>query len=288
LISKSIQTNINKNGSFIFSSFAHGRIKRILPPLAFSLLLVLGLSFLAPYVFESTSTHLAHPDAWLRNRQIDFNVQQVLSAITFTNGFVPISTPFNTPLWSLPFEVWFYVLAGLLMTKRVAYIFAAAGIFMLMSLIRFEFLQYAIVWFFGFVTGYLKPRDSLFIKIYSATFLGMLLLASFAGDNFLQATGKIETYNVYFGIFFCCACYLFIICADLRFSFIRKAAAFSYSLYIVHFPVMVFFIGSYESKVLGSLKNAASTGAAAVAVSLLIAIASSKLTENKKMLDKYL
>jgi len=80
------------DGSFDIGSYFIDRITRILVPLIPACLLTVALS------------------AWLGG--IPTNWMQVVGNMTGLNGVVVSGLPNNAPLWSLAYEIWFYVLAG--------------------------------------------------------------------------------------------------------------------------------------------------------------------------------
>ncbi|QLO88081.1 acyltransferase family protein [Enterobacter sp. RHBSTW-00975] len=126
LIGVSIQNNKSRNGYFAMSDYAISRFRRIYPPLVLSLIIILLMAFVAPHVFESGSQRFStESDEFIKGRGIFYWPSQIFSVLTFTNGLLPQGTPFNTPLWSLPFEAWYYVLAALLFTKKPFYIVLA-------------------------------------------------------------------------------------------------------------------------------------------------------------------
>lgn len=152
LIGISAQNNIIKNGVFKLEQYAKSRFQRILPPLILSLVIVLILAFIAPYVFESgTQKVITTTDEFIKGRGVFYWHSQLFAVLTFTNGLLPQGAPFNTPLWSLPMEVWYYVLAALLITRKMLYVVIAIILIYSISYANPQFLIFGSVWFEGFV-----------------------------------------------------------------------------------------------------------------------------------------
>lgn len=120
LIGKSIQSNTNKNGVFKISVYAESRFKRIYPPLILSIGIVVLFSHVAPHVFDVLNSFFSPTGKGTLNDKFNFQPIQILSILTFTNEILTQAIPFNQPLWSLPLEVWYYALAGLLFTKKTS------------------------------------------------------------------------------------------------------------------------------------------------------------------------
>ncbi|EIM39001.1 acyltransferase [Acinetobacter sp. HA] len=114
LIGTSIQNNIQQNSQFNLSHYIRQRCRRILPPFLFALTLTLTLYILAPYFFSSHTHQFQNSFGMMIRTTYSLEWDNFLGSLFFLNGFVTPTLSANAPLWSLSFEVWFYVLAGFL------------------------------------------------------------------------------------------------------------------------------------------------------------------------------
>lgn len=126
-------------------TFALRRIDRLLPPFLCSLLLCGVLWALAPLVFPSGTRAIAS------TARAGFSMDGLLPTILFLNGFVGPTLDSNGPLWSLSYEVWYYVIAALM-----AYRQRFAGIAVLLTLAGLQpwFAFKGLVFAAGFLIGW--------------------------------------------------------------------------------------------------------------------------------------
>lgn len=286
LIGMSIQNNVIKNSYFNLSEYASSRFNRIYPPLVFTSLLCIILFLLAPYVFESGSSNFASNDSYLSNKSLTITAKELLSSLTFTNGFLPVTVRFNSPLWSLPFEVWYYIAFGLLATRKVGLIFVSILLFSVISIANERFFYYSLVWIAGFIASYINANKLIIKLIAVILFLYFGYLAANNAYIFIGNGQDLEPYKLSFGLFFAFFVLLAIKTYDIKFNVLPFTARFSYTLYIIHFPIMLFFIGCYESLIISSPKLSALIGGCSMIATIIIAYWSSKVFENKKAIDK--
>ncbi|UHM90051.1 acyltransferase family protein [Rahnella victoriana] len=222
LIGKSIQNNTLRNESFSLSQYASSRFQRIYPTLITSILVVFILYHLSFYLFESGSSTFSHPDIWLKNRSLSFYSSHMFGVMTFTNGLLNSPFSFNAPLWSLPFEVWYYVVAGLVFTKKPVLIAIAIMVFVFICGVKHEFLTYSKVWFFGLLLSYMR------INYKHSKHIALILLVATAAYaikhavRFASHGENIESYNLYFGLFFGLFLYLVVLCGNLKIEVVNK------------------------------------------------------------------
>lgn len=288
LIGKSIQSNININKKFDLLAYLKNRLIRIYPPLLLSIILVYLLAFLAPYFFESKNVLMKNPDSWLENINLLFNSNQIISAITFTNGILPVSTPFNTPLWSLPIEVWYYIVVGLFFTRNPIFVILSICIFLLMSSAKYEFFMYSFVWFSGFMTSLVNPKSKLALILYTSILSVFISLCLKFGYEYNMNKNTIHYYNLFFGLSFCCFVYIYIIRLDKNIRIIPSSSYYSYTLYLIHIPVMIFIAGVFESSVLLDYKVSIILALLSVVTCIVIAKYSSGIVENKRKINELL
>lgn len=285
LIGISIKNNISRNGCFVLSKFAKSRFSRIYPPLIFASLLCVFLFIISPMFFESGTSGFLSADPFIKGKSLTVTAKELLSSLTFTNGFMPISVRFNSPLWSLPYEVWYYVIFGILATRKLGLVFVALFLFILLSLSNDRFLAYSIVWGAGFLFSFItriRKHTKIFVLIGLFVFGVNSILT---GNVYLDLPRDLEPYKISFGLFFAFVLLLMKI-YDIRFSILKFTARFSYTLYISHFPIMLFFIGAFESSVISKPSHSLLIGMTSVVSAILISYFSSLIFENKKIISK--
>lgn len=289
LIGVSIQNNISRNGSFSMSEYAISRFHRIYPPLILSLIIILIMAQIAPYVFESGAQKFSTTvDEFIKGRGIFYWPSQILSVLTFTNGLLPQGTPFNTPLWSLPFEAWYYVLAALLFTKRPFYILLAFILAYAISGANIKFMIFGSVWFAGLVLSLIEAKGKMHVAI-ACVLTAITSWFAFAnGSNFIVSGGDYTMYNMWFGLTFASLTYLFILCMNIRINIIPSSSRYSYTLYIVHYPIIMFMIGIFESRVMGGFYSALPIALCAVVIALAFAYKASEYVENPNLIKRFM
>jgi peptidoglycan/LPS O-acetylase OafA/YrhL len=161
---------------------------------------------------------------------------------------------FNEPLWSLAYEVWFYVLMGCFMSifsntkTKILFFFIAIFVFMIFTKLN---PMYLFIWILGTITYILPIKSSKYqifyvIPIFILIILLQLTSASNVKLNNVWATNLLN-YNflcILFGGIFC----LFIkhiinikpTKTGLKINNIgTKLASFSYTLYLSHVPILL-------------------------------------------------
>lgn len=297
LIGCSILNNLALSGEFDTGRYFKDRVVRIYPPLIVSLVMMWILCELTPYAFESGSwRYLKIPNITLPQQAFATNIEQILGALTFANGF-RTSTPYpNAPLWSLSFEIWYYVLAALAFSfKRHKTVCALIVIFVVMltwNNSRFYILMP--VWGVGLLLSlayargrqkYTKLAASLMLALAAAT--GISIFFSFQGaSSNEQWLVDMNQFRIISGMAF--ACYLWLIITEQATfpTLLHRSGGFSYTLYIIHFPVLLFIYGCFQTKVSHSLSWALMLSVAGILSSLTLAYFVSLFAENRPLIKK--
>ena len=286
LIGKSIQSNTIKNGYFKLSVYAESRFKRIYPPLILSIVLIFVFHYISPYVFEAVNNMLSDAYKGTLNGKFLYQPSQIFAVLTFSNGISSPATPFNQPLWSLPFEVWYYAIAGLLFTKKPLLAISAIIIFLCISSLKFEFFIYSFVWFSGLIISYIPATSERHKYIAISSFVFFAFAALVAWMLFVEKVIFLGYYNAAFGLFFTSFIYLFLVVLDKKISFLKNTSKYSYTLYITHYPVLYFFLGMFESKAMNNLWFSSLIGIVSLVIALIFARYSSRIFENKEYINK--
>lgn len=297
LIGKSIINNRARNGIFDADQYAMDRAIRILPPLVISLALMWALFLAAPHFFPSgTFRFLDMAGVKLARPNFSTNIEQTIGALFFTNGFLT-STPYpNGPLWSLSFEVWYYAIAALLFTIRSNRFVSVLGLafILLLTSSNAEFYLLAPIWFAGFGLAFIHNANAnMNNKVFAplAIIFGAITIACiWSVLNIPDSRSPFKSPWVYYklssGLWFACMMAL-MLGGALRFTTIlSRTAGFAYTLYITHFPIMLFVLGCSQNYIVGSISNSLIVAAATIGFIVFFSYHVSKFSENKKLLEK--
>lgn len=243
-----------RSGEFAWRSYILSRLCRLWIVLVPALVLAASLIPFTPYELISGGHRAAwasgpmvgegscSPAIWLGNI---FFLQKIFIPVFCTDG----------PLWSLAYEFWYYVLFPLLLfglkDRRLWYL-ALAGI--LMPFLGFPVLQGFLFWSFGAAASVLSRRISANRSALSTgtyfVFLaiGLLMVASATmfgkdflrlGDNsFLSSMLLALAFAFLVGV--CSPAFIPLSCIRTQFlgGFTRRLSESSFSLYVLHFPLI--------------------------------------------------
>jgi peptidoglycan/LPS O-acetylase OafA/YrhL len=182
-------------------------------------------------------------------------MMEFVGSLLFLNGFVTPTVSANAALWSLSYEVWFYVLAGFLPFLKNSEI-AKIGFFMvlaILSLLNIQFFIYFLVWLTAFACSFpsfqlrfLNRLQAVKLALFSLAFL----IACFDAYQF-QVIDEAQQYraanftpfNFCVGLAFSC----WLVQLQHQRSHYHpvwvQSADFSYTLYVTHFPLLLFILG---------------------------------------------
>lgn len=208
LVTRSIIRN-HESGRFRFVPYACDRFNRIVPPLLLAVALTVLLS------------------------GFSLSPGEVAGMLLFANGFA-VDTPYiNGPLWSLAIEVWLYVLAGMVATRRPLLVVLAAVLFAVLAFHSRMFVLLTPVWFAG-------AALALGLRLWIALApMVVLLIPLILRDGSIGAfVSRATPYTgMVAGMVVIAALYA-VVLQRVRFPVIFKdSAAYSYTLYITHFPI---------------------------------------------------
>ncbi|HHS2758385.1 TPA: acyltransferase family protein [Providencia alcalifaciens] len=284
LVRMSIENNIERNSKFSLGEYAASRLMRIIPPLIFCIALCFSLFYISRFIPDYYN--LPNDVREVRGRMLATDSRWVASIITFTNGFIFQNKLFNAPLWSLPFEFWFYVIAGLLTTRKILLVFISLLLIATLSEIRIDFLYYIIVWASGFFACMYRNK---IMKIKCVSFVISLLLSIplyYSVVMFLDKKVDISIYNLSFGVFFVFLSFWMIIVNDIKISILNNSSKYSYTLYLIHFPIIIFTYGMLSDYIQKGISWSIFASVVSVFFSISISYYSSKVFENKEILRK--
>ncbi|HEQ1858790.1 TPA: acyltransferase [Providencia alcalifaciens] len=253
LICKSVSYNIHKNHTFKIKPYIISRSNRILPPFYLGCVVLVALYLIAPYFFANGTREITIISNTMTQAKMELSVEGFVGVLLFINGFITETPPSNFAFWSLPFEIWFYALFGLLMLPRNR-VCAVIGVTLLiiLSLLNYTFFLYALIWCSGVIAALLHNhqyniRRSRLILSFSLI-AGLLVLLAIVGSLYFPATFDkqkylLALYGTLCGIIFC---YLFYLMSFHRVHFYlpgKQLTPSSYTIYILHFPLLIFIYG---------------------------------------------
>lgn len=293
LIGNSALYNIKRNGNFDVSSYAKNRAMRIYPPLILAVMIMFALSFISPFIFQSGTVQLTHHHAGIpAYYSLLMDSRIAVSLLTFLNGFTSVASPSNAALWSLPLEVWYYVIVGFALCR--SRILNAFSVFILIfgASINKIFILYGIVWFSGYMLSALYVFERIKHLRYISPALIVLTLSFllYSARNYTSnaSVDNLIQYNISAGFLFFSILYFMFQWNKLNFVKLHSTAKYSYTLYIIHFPIYLFIYGCFEkinqSVLLTSLLVAVISFAFVVFISSYL----SKYVEQKSSINKIL
>lgn len=249
LIGKSVSKNIAKhNGIFSLKKYIGDRIIRIWPPLCFSILLIILLYYMAPLFFPSGSHEfLSQPGHTLARQAFSGEPKQLFGAALALNGFFTDTPEVNGPLWSLSIEVWYYLLAAIIAWPRRWWRFASIPTVIALCFIGWnndQFFYYLPVWWAGYFLSVLHDRSLLprskYVWLVTLSFLVAAIVLgakSLSIENPRSAWHFLVLFNISIGFFFATIMTLILVGRAKFSTAFQSAAPYSYTLYIIHFPV---------------------------------------------------
>jgi peptidoglycan/LPS O-acetylase OafA/YrhL len=254
VITASIMRNIEKNNRFSSSLFLKKRLLRIYPPFIFSLILSLFVYWVINEfnLLGSISYRLAG-DLYIAREKISIDGVTYLKNIFMLHGFYPNwgSISNNGPLWSVAYEWWIYIMVMFLATwltnKSIlkGALPLAAIVFFLLYTENTKFVFFISIWCIGAFSALMYFNG---IKLQRSQIITLLIallvcLAYTMYENWKIITpynGIYEYVFQFFAMIFLTLLMIFkpiIKVFNLR-IFIR-AAKFSYTLYVIHFPLLL-------------------------------------------------
>jgi len=260
MITFSIYNNLSKNQftDFDYLKYIKDRLYRLHPPLLFSMLIVIFVYYFI-YLFElhGFKTFFIEGDYFQKIDNITLSLKGVASNAFYLQN-LDASLPFlemNTPLWSLSFEFWYYVLAlfltlSLFSNFKLLFISLFIALLLFMSTLSnsFYFAAGAIIWFSGaflailYQSSYLTSRVTKTFSIIALIFFFLLTCYCFIADSqsiFYHLKTHIAglTFVSYLSVLFSHSQVR--LKMNTRIRFYISSAKYSYSLYIIHWPLLI-------------------------------------------------
>jgi peptidoglycan/LPS O-acetylase OafA/YrhL len=171
------------------------------------------------------------------------------NALFLQNIFVP-SFGSNAPLWSLNYELWYYILLPLLLTvlwkdtllwRKCLCLVLAAIIIILIPIVM---LKYFSIWLMGLVIAVAPAVTNK--KVSQLRNLSLVMLALFLiFTRYAGYSQYVFTLDASIGTSFACFLYTLLNCNETRIGpayrwIAKKLSDMSYTIYLVHIPILVF------------------------------------------------
>lgn len=235
LITMSIWRNIGRTGHFAAGDYVVSRLVRIYPPLLSAITVTIGVFYIIGLAgLPGVATPLRQAsDLYAVREFLTFDPHEVFSALQMRGGLLDL----NGPLWSLYIEVALYAAAGALALGWKGpkpywrligcVLFAAFCAFILHR----DYTLYAAWWLMGsaFFLCQISPRRNLVLGLAVAVLSTTIL--RFTTTGLITEMARL--------------------CVTLPLAFLmflvwrwesrplEKIASFSYTLYLIHFPVLI-------------------------------------------------
>lgn len=291
LITKSITRNGSQPGGFNVGSYASDRFDRIYPPLLFALLLVAILYLLSRFAFPTGSNAYLYTGGFIVRDGFFVDPAAYAGTLVFLNGFAVDNISANGPLWSLSYEVWYYVIAGLFAWKPRAG--GALGVALLIGLgfVNKIFAVYSLVWFAGAAVAVAHNRQLRMYSLARSAAVAGALAASAIGFRYVSLAANANSpadypllllvaFNLAGGCAFA-ACLHLLMAGRLRILVIAPSTAnFSYTLYVTHLPTLLFIYGIIQPYVLPNAGFGILAAFASAAIALILAWSIAPVVEN--------
>ncbi|OZI05392.1 hypothetical protein BWI93_25640 [Siphonobacter sp. BAB-5385] len=243
----STDTRFAREGTFSALAYIRRRVRRIYPPLV----IALGFTFLLDqwgmYLkFPIYTAQTPYP-ALNELTNPDYRLSTLAGNLLFVqNVYTPIWGT-NGPLWSLMYEWWFYLLYipvyGLFRKNKLL----TSSFVLLLWVLNREFpfkpalltivLDYFITWYLGvLLADCLRSKD--LNPAAGILYLGMLLILSLT--RYISSIGS----DVAVAVGITLMLYLLLTSRQwVGLVKLRKLGAFSYTLYLIHVPILCFLSG---------------------------------------------
>lgn len=269
LLTYSALLDYQKQGYFSLSNYVRKRLLRILPSLWFSIILT-GIVFLLIKhlsLFGAASYHLPG-DLFTVRPKASFSIREMVMNLLLIPG---ATGGLNGPLWSLSYEVFYYIvfailLFGIVNKQYILGISAAVAIAItvsIMTLYKHDYLAsfYNVLWlappfFCGSLSCYCYTKDWLkYIRgqIYVVLFIvGLISLFVGIKFNFVNLIIEDNTFGLLSGFLMC-----WLLTEKYQLTqamkYLSRGSDYTYTLYVIHFPLLLLTLSVIGYKLLGFL-----------------------------------
>lgn len=240
--------------SFSSLNFFKKRLIRIYPPFIFSLLLAISVGLVIKYFeLHGSESYLLDGETYAARKKIVFDVNNYIYNLFMYHGFHPAynAISINGPLWSVSYEWWFYIILILFIAwwdRRRVWLSAVPLCFIVLFLYHqnnTKFLFLISVWLLGALSAY--------IHLYQNRLQPYKLLPIFITIMILIVREIYKDWEIilpfkgnksYFFQFLCVVVLLLLMnfkpfMRVFSINFLCKMSKYSYTLYVIHFPLLL-------------------------------------------------
>ncbi len=266
MIHLSVTNHRDADGKFDTASYFSARLLRIYPPL----LTAVGISLVVYLVMTGLEMHGSKTfrlggELFVSRERVEFEWDRLPATLLLVYNVFPGATQplsIDGPLWTLSFEWWFYMFvmfaAGVSSRRPVLFGYLPLACLLLVfhkqpSGVLFWALFF--VWMSGFLLGHLYRKDALssrwFFPVAALTVFfciaGIVLAGGTRTIDYivepLQRLGNRAHVVMMFMAFLLTLALATVIRRGARVRFLVDTADFSYTLYLIHYPLLLFAFG---------------------------------------------
>lgn len=271
LITRSIVANVQRNGRLDVAEYLTARIVRIYPPLIGTIGLVLvAWALIHGFRLPGSDRYGVAGDVYAVREAFTVRAMDAPNALLMRNGMLDA----DGPLWTLYIEFHLYLIAMFAAMggsgKRLVWPIVAVALLAYWTAQDASFAFFAAVWALGAAVALARPHIgtwSRLVAIGAAVALGVALVlapAVFVAEPASRWVG----YAVQLGA---CLVYVQLIFLESRLGadppvWLVRTGDFSYSLYVIHFPVLLLILSLTQAWMGSSMPRALGVAGGAVLV----------------------
>lgn len=311
MIRLSVANHLDESG-FRVGSFFRARLLRIYPPLLASLAICVGVFVLVNYLdIHGAESFRLGAELFLSREKIAMEWERFIPTLLLIYNMVPGSTPplsINGPLWTLSYEWWFYLFVMLAVHAATNKTSPLRYLPVLLVLVLFMWSPagrllwiFLLIWGGGYLLAHLYKSGKL-LQARFGRILGLSIVVCIFGIiavggeqtlaylvEPLQRHGAQGDKTMMFVGFILTALIGLMIKRKIRVRFLSGTARYSYTLYLIHFPLQLLAFGLLHQRLSGQHWSLSLAAGLAVTV-LIVALAAqvAKVVENKELINQAL
>jgi peptidoglycan/LPS O-acetylase OafA/YrhL len=289
LITRSISGNIRRNGYFDAIDYLASRVARIYPPLVVAIVITGVVAWLINTMGLPGSTEIEYGlegDFYRVRNRFEFPLREIWTSLTMRGGLMEA----NGALWSLYIEFQVYLIAmgiAMMLATKPPLLRAIGGAITFLVL-RFglgahpDFLFFGFIWFLGAFASIVPIKMAAFSKLFALSFLSALSLGTGLYDITLFSQGKDTRAGQFLQIMFCIVYLGVLISPTLERKYppyLVRSGDFSYSLYAMHFPLLLFGLSVTQNWIGDSALRTAIVCIVSAMIIIVVVIGVAKIVE---------